>query len=356
MAWRLGFTLVELLLAVAVTALLVTFLLAVTNNVLTVWNRSAGTLTAGNQARLVLDQIARDLEGALFRADGNVWLAATVQDNQSGTGDAGFARAVWTPPAGGTIKPPASAGSLRLPLEVDPRAEDYRFGQAGVWLRLFATPSAQNPTSPTALHQRSAPRAISYQIIRARPTASTAARPAYLFFRAEARPHHHEAATANRGTLVTGHDLFGLNDYNNPPAGAGNIADTGNIRRPRVEQLLATDVVDFGIRFFAPGAAGEPVEVFPVDRRGAAQPVRGLAVSSDPTRLPPPGYASTSHPIVQPTGAEIIIRVLTNEGVRLIDAFEEDPGRFPDQTWWDLVEAHAQVYVRRVTLLGMSAP
>lgn len=351
-----AFTLVELLVAVAVTALLVTFLLTVTSTVLTVWNRAAGTLTAGNQARLVLDQIARDLEGALFRADGNVWLAATIQDDQSGTGESGFGRAVWTAASGEAIKPTAVAGSLVLPLGPDPRAEDYRFGQAGVWLRLFSIPSAQNPTSATTLHQRSAPRAVSYQIIRARPTASNAARPAYLLFRAEARPHHHEAAAANRGTLVTGYDLFGSNAYHDPPTGAGNLGDNGNIRRPRVEQLLATDVVDFGIRFFTTGPAGESVEVFPVDRRGPAQSVRGLAASSDPTRVPPYGHANLPHPIARPTNAEIVIRVLSNEGVRLIDAWEEDPARFPEQSWWDVVETHSRVYVRRVTLLGMSSP
>ena len=41
------------------------------------WDRSAGRLRVAAEARLGLDQIEQDLQAAIFRADGNVWLAAS---------------------------------------------------------------------------------------------------------------------------------------------------------------------------------------------------------------------------------------------------------------------------------------
>ncbi len=167
-----AFTIIELLVAVGVTALMVSLMLTIVVNVLGGWNRSSGSLTSGNQARLVLDQIGRDLQSAIIKRDGNGWVVATIQENQSNNGSAGVIGANWSPTnpkpsLAGSNDPSNLTTSLVVPALVAPSTvpiiEDYRFGQGGVWLRFFTT---SPDTNSGALHRISAPRAVAYQIVR----------------------------------------------------------------------------------------------------------------------------------------------------------------------------------------------
>ena len=119
------------------------------------WNRTQGTLTTESQARLVLDRLEQDLQGAWYRDDGNVWLAATVQAESSASG-------IWV---NGT-KPVAT--SLN---HAAANLADARFGLAGVWLRFFTTTQGANPAAGDA----AAPVAVSYQLIRRVPSPSSPA-------------------------------------------------------------------------------------------------------------------------------------------------------------------------------------
>ena len=114
-----GFTLIELIVATAITVLLAGLLIAITSGILSSWNRSRGRLTTSNQAKLALDILTTDLEGALMRNDDNVWLAATVQPDQGGTGDSGASMASWNAAGGGAMKPgwanPGTASSSLNP-------------------------------------------------------------------------------------------------------------------------------------------------------------------------------------------------------------------------------------------------
>ena len=74
---RNGFTLLELLVAVAITLLLAGIMLAVTTITLGLWRRTQDNFSSGTTAKLALDLLERDLQSAIHRADGrgNVWLA-----------------------------------------------------------------------------------------------------------------------------------------------------------------------------------------------------------------------------------------------------------------------------------------
>ncbi|MEM7012306.1 MAG: prepilin-type N-terminal cleavage/methylation domain-containing protein, partial [Verrucomicrobiota bacterium] len=78
---RSAFTLLEILIATFVMALLVGVVLQITTNVLGLWNSSTGRLSANYSAQVVLDLVAQDLESAIFRADGNEWLHAYVENS-----------------------------------------------------------------------------------------------------------------------------------------------------------------------------------------------------------------------------------------------------------------------------------
>lgn len=73
-----GFTLIEILVASAVMALLVGLVITITSQVLNVWNRSGGRLSANQEARIAMELLTQDLETAIFRnrrsaADDSEW-------------------------------------------------------------------------------------------------------------------------------------------------------------------------------------------------------------------------------------------------------------------------------------------
>ena len=345
---RSAFTLVEVLAATAVTALIAGLMITVIVNVMSAWRRSSDSLQTNAQAKVALNYLAQDLGAALMRRDGRAWLIATVQPDQTGTGDVGGTIGSWNASGGGTVKPGwASPGSPTSSLDLAPmsnRLEDYRFGMAGVWLRLITdVPDSNNPSG---IQQTSAPRAVGYQIVRhplSSSSASTATR--YALFRAEVRPFHDTAGSQAASTLVNGYDL-GAAAYTT--ATANNLADTGNIRRARRDILLANNIVDFGVRFFTRDATGNLALAFPTSNSN-----RGFAATTNTAFSP--GGSSFTYPGAAmtygfPEVAEVFVRVLTEEGARQIEALES--GKLPGLDWWTIVITNSQIYTRRIVITG----
>ena len=88
-----GFTLVELLVSMAITLIIVTVLVSVTSMAMDTWNRSRSELRAARQAKAMVDTMARDFEGLVTRS-GNTyeWLSAIskVEDGSSNAADLVF--------------------------------------------------------------------------------------------------------------------------------------------------------------------------------------------------------------------------------------------------------------------------
>ena len=81
-----GFTVLELLVAVSVTALLAGMLLNITTQVVSTQTQASGDLETNQVAQFVLDRIQEDLHCAVYRNDGNVWMAATILEDNSNSG------------------------------------------------------------------------------------------------------------------------------------------------------------------------------------------------------------------------------------------------------------------------------
>ncbi|MEO6873385.1 MAG: prepilin-type N-terminal cleavage/methylation domain-containing protein, partial [Opitutaceae bacterium] len=114
-----GFTLIELLIAAAISLLIAGIVMGLFTNVLRSWNQSQGVLITENQARPAFDRLEQDLQAAIFRDDGRVWLVATIQPDASVSG-------LWGPsskPVGASLDP--------APVKLT----QARFGVSGVWLR-----------------------------------------------------------------------------------------------------------------------------------------------------------------------------------------------------------------------------
>jgi prepilin-type N-terminal cleavage/methylation domain-containing protein len=71
-----GFTLIEIMVATTIMVVLVGLVIQITSEVLSVWNRSSGRLSANAQARIAMELITQDLESAVFRKNGMQWLRA----------------------------------------------------------------------------------------------------------------------------------------------------------------------------------------------------------------------------------------------------------------------------------------
>jgi prepilin-type N-terminal cleavage/methylation domain-containing protein len=300
---RRGFSLLEVLVALSVSAALLTLLLTMLVRVTSFWDRSASRLAVENQARLVLDQLEADFRAVVWRRDGGAWLIAAVQPDQPAIGGhAGIEGETWAPGLAGAAKPASAAGSLQL---VSPDG-NYRFGQAGVWLRLITNlPSEGEP--------RSVPAAVAYQLVRR--AQADGAPPVYQLFRSR--------VTA-RATFGAGYDLENP-AYSAPPYASGQ---PGTLRRPLVAELLANHVIDFGVRFSARESDGSERLLFP-------QPAR-LEYRAD--------GSETAVPV-----AEVYVRILTGEGVRQIALLEyPNLGYTSGDDWWGIAEKHSMMFTRRL--------
>jgi prepilin-type N-terminal cleavage/methylation domain-containing protein len=75
-----GFTLMELMVAMAITTIIVTVLVSITSIALDTWNRSRSELRASRQGKAMIDTIARDFESMVVRrGNANEWLSAIAE-------------------------------------------------------------------------------------------------------------------------------------------------------------------------------------------------------------------------------------------------------------------------------------
>lgn len=75
-----GFTLMELMVAMAITTIIVTVLVSITSIALDTWNRSRAEIRASRQAKGMLDVMARDFEALVTRrGNANEWLSAAAE-------------------------------------------------------------------------------------------------------------------------------------------------------------------------------------------------------------------------------------------------------------------------------------
>ncbi len=75
--FKRGFTLMELMVAMAITSIIVTVLVSITSIALDTWNRSRAELRAARQAKSMVETMARDFESMVTRRGNDFeWLSA----------------------------------------------------------------------------------------------------------------------------------------------------------------------------------------------------------------------------------------------------------------------------------------
>lgn len=319
-----GFTVAELLVAGGITVILSGILLTMIVNVLKVWNRTSGTLSAHNQGALVLDYLTEDLQQALYRADGGVWLAATIIPDRDSIRDS----ANWRFP--NHPKPEGDPGSLSLDEEMD--FGEQRYGMGGTWLRLF-----------TASTKDSLPTAVAYQIRRGTITGNPRSEQRYMFYRAEVRSNRGTSNSA--GAFEAGFNLdpdLDANGYYHSDwirFGGGSLMNNRSINNPYTvtspprNSVLANDVIDFGVRFYLRGPGGSLELVYPIDNDDLE-------------------YRAGADDEPFPHVADVFVRILTPRGAQLLQHYENAPREtVHDDAWWEIAEENSHLFSRRIQLV-----
>lgn len=391
-----GFTIVELLVASAVTLVMVALALKIVIDTSSIFDRTTGQLDGKAQAQRALDTLAVDLQNALLLngpsgPSRDVTLLATIQPPQqaifAGKGSAKFPDADWDPdvrkpdnavltdadaitqdivkPATSLFLRDANAGSV---LDIT----DCRFGQAGMWLRFFTVQDNNGLIAAgDTKANTSAPVAVSYQIIRCSILGDTEEF-RYRLYRSVARPASDNSIKNARSVGAIGYDLAdsdpedkgGLSDYYNDPDLASNDptainadpVEPGALRRPDRAALLANNIIDFGVRFYSANGS----LLFPRDNRdeGFAVTSRARAdlLSKNNGFDKLAGWAGRTGVTGNPRYAELFVRAITETGAKQLAAFEAGRSTRPagfannDEYWWKLAMENSQVFTRRVEL------
>ncbi len=351
-----GFTLLELLVATTITAVLAGFIVLIVSNVASVWTRTSNRLSADTQARYILDQLTLDLSSAQFRDDGNVWFAASVLDTATNS-------SLWQA-AAANGKP---SGSTSLAMTAA-NLTDARFGQAGVWLRFFTTRRGANDATnaTTTLATASAPVAVGYQIIR-RFSAVTATNlgTGYFLHRAEVRPAASGTGAAARpGVLESGYNIRAA-AYTTSTASNNNGSTVGDPRTVQVPgtardftSVIGSNVIDFGVRCYVRDSSQTTGLRLVFPATNVTGTISNVATASLFSSLPATTPATaTNFNQVMPDVVDVMVRILTDDGARLITLYEQasSPLTLPtginaQQYWWQLALAHSQIFTRRIVL------
>ena len=206
-----GFTILELLVAVSVTALLAAMLLNITSQVVSTQTQASGDLETNQIAQFILDRVQEDFSVHL-RNDGNVWMAAKVLNDEANSGQWKAAK------VNNNKKPveeskrlfkddwPISSQNPLMKANGQGSLLDSRFGVAGTWLRFFTQSSELDPS----IKNNGGARAVSYQIVRFGLTASPTSRARHQLFRADVNTEN----TFNAGYNL--HPVDGIISFRDP--------------------------------------------------------------------------------------------------------------------------------------------
>ena len=359
-----GFTVIELLVAVSVTALLSGMLLLISTQVLETQSKSTSTIETNQIAQFVLDQVQEDLQCALYRNDGNVWMAITLLNDSENSGS-------WKDPSiSSNGKSPID--SLRIVDSDWPSGElkeskidalgqgpflESRFGVAGCWLRFFS----QSPElDPNAKNHGSA-RAIGYQIIRYGLTGSPSSKAKYQLFRSdvsakntfEAGYNLHPKDGGYSATALASLDPINSNSPRIPSSIINPIIPDGADYSP-TSFSLASNIIDFGIRAYHleknSFGTGNLVQIFPsidIKDKGNLLEEDFLATSHKPYHL------NNKLFYLFPDALDVMVRVISMKGAKLLEAFESGSVPSTDNlNWWSIAEEHSEVYIRRIKIYG----
>ena len=361
-----GFTILELLVAVSVTALLAAMLLNITSQVVSTQTKASGDLETNQIAQFILDRIQEDLQCAISRNDGNVWMAAKILTDELTSSSWVSSKSVakpkeeskrvfiddWPDEVWLSDQKGKEAKELAEANQQGPLIES-RYGIGGTWLRFFS----QAPELDSNIQNKGEVRAIAYQIVRYGLTGADTSRPRYQLFRSDVSAENTFAAGFNL------HPVDGNYNVNK----ASNLRGANIIKNPISQETLgesptsfslASNIVDFGLRayIYQKNSLGKRYlkQLFPMTENMNHED-EFIASTHSGYRSNPSDASLNAFPEV----VDVMIRVLTSEGESAVSALEEGLTPIPEgynegEYWWKLAEENSDVYTRRIKIFSSS--
>ena len=290
---RRGFTLIEIMVATAVMVVLVGLVIQITSQVLNVWNRSSGRLAANAEARIAMDLLTQDLETSVLRSNGQQWLRVEGPETTGGPYDDQTVALHLFSPA--LDRPKEDNAGNRIPGDI-----------AAIAYRLKFKESYAGGEDVYALYRR---------IVDARTTFED-----YL---------GSPGATDSPQLALTG--TTGNADWSE-----GTVTDNDN--------YLASNIVEFKVLFYAEdNSGGSPAaELVNAEESGLSLKTGSFAVG---------GNADTviTRPLLY---AEIFLKVVSDEGLELLQRFEETGGFGGYDNAEDIVREFGETFTRRVNFMS----
>ncbi|MBD5779707.1 prepilin-type N-terminal cleavage/methylation domain-containing protein [Pelagicoccus sp. NFK12] len=309
---RRAFTLVELVVSLAITSVIAFFVFSFAASLADLWRNTEGGVDTELDAQIALDRIVMDLEAAIF------------QERQDPLGNAVPMFALSAIAKGDDDPYQVSFSNRWQDIDESARPAEWhfdpgqhRYGWAGSWLRFFTAAPSFN--------------AVGYQVIR-RPAFGDSSVDRYLL---------HRSLIRQDNTIAGGFDIVNGNYQDGTTANA--------IASPRLDSAILEDVVDFGLRLYVfdesmSGTDDSPRGlrlVFPADANG------NLDIN-DKEHL---GSTLTGNNFGSryPEVAEVFLRVLDDVGADLLIRLEAGE---TVSDYNEIVEKHSRLYQRMVRLPG----
>ena len=293
-----AFTLIEIMVATVIMIVLTGLVIQITSEVLKVWSRSSGKLSANAEARIVMDLLTQDLETAVFRNNGQRWLEAKTKDIAS---VAGYQTQ--------TINLLLFSPALDRPLE-DKNSKDIPGDICAVQYELVYQNPVNGGTSKAednmfALHRRVIDPSTTFNRIMGAGKQETFASWAE--------------------DIVTPVVTISLDPYPAPE-------DPQN--------YLAGHVANFIVEFYVIDNDGDEVKVPSPINFGGTTPTVGSGATAD-----------LAFPLAY---AEISLTILSDEGTKLLQNLAANRGGtgFDSGDGGGIVRQHGEVFTRRVNLLA----
>ena len=295
---RSAFTLIEIMVATAVMVILIGLVIQITNEVLKVWNRSSGKLSANSEARLAMEFLTQDLETAVFRDNGMQWLR---------------------------VEGPVNAG------------DDY--ADQTVALHLFA-PALDRPKKDSAGNDIPGDICgIAYRLAYKEAFTGSDTK-VYALYRNIV------------DSKTTFNDLMGSGNQETLTSGewaAGTVTDESN--------YLVTNIVDFKIIVYfidTDEDGNQSVEAYNAETKTVEGGLR-WQIRQEPRNNYIYGGTNASllnDSQVKPLYADILLTMITDEGLEILQNIEAGRSGTGYDDAEDVVREHGQNFVRRVQFAG----
>lgn len=281
-----AFTLIEIMVATVIMVILSGLLIQISNEVLKLWNRSSGKLSAIAEARMAMDIIASDLESIIIRNDGYEWFRA---END-------------------ILTKPAKSGTVAL--------------------RFFSI--LKNNQGTDSEKSRGDISAIAYSLDYVNPVdGSYRGDKTFVLYRMEVDPE------TTYATLLEDENRIRLPNKRSTTWGTGN-----SIKGDNGENYLVSNIVDFSIEFYVDddGKRNTPTLYY---ERSIRNPRRSVIYGGEDATIGP--QAENEHYQKPLAYADIKLTVLSDEGIEMMRHIEKRP-----ETPEDVIRLHSDIFIRRI--------